>query len=204
MRLALILHSLVSLLDRVCQHQNLIAGNCSRRFNVAGTTNSTLGMLTGVETAGLVLAVLPLIISALESYKKGLGPIKTFLRNWKIELATLIRCLKDQRYHFKINIHRFLKSAAPDEDAFKLSDDHSAALQDIGIQKQVQEYLTVQGSLEFFNQTMNDYEKSMRAIIANLGHIQRGAAVSAFVLTARYLYSRAIMKLTRVAQQELQ
>jgi hypothetical protein len=32
-------------------------------------------MITGVETAGLVLAVLPLLIAALEDYKRGLKPI---------------------------------------------------------------------------------------------------------------------------------
>jgi hypothetical protein len=39
-------------------------------------------MLTGVETTGLVLAALPLFISAFEHYNDGLEPIKAF---WDID-----------------------------------------------------------------------------------------------------------------------
>jgi hypothetical protein len=42
-------------------------------------------MVTGVETAGLVLAVLPLPIAALEDYKRGLKPSRRFLA-WRLEL----------------------------------------------------------------------------------------------------------------------
>lgn len=35
-------------------------------------------MVTGVETVGLVLVVLPLFISALEHYNDSLDPIKAF------------------------------------------------------------------------------------------------------------------------------
>lgn len=37
-------------------------------------------MVTPVETAGLVLAALPLVIIAIENYRKGLDPIKDYLR----------------------------------------------------------------------------------------------------------------------------
>ncbi|KAI4253148.1 MAG: hypothetical protein LQ352_003858 [Teloschistes flavicans] len=37
-------------------------------------------MVTGVETAGLVLAALPLVISALQHYNEGLKPLKDFAR----------------------------------------------------------------------------------------------------------------------------
>jgi hypothetical protein len=43
-------------------------------------------MVTGVETAGLVLAAIPLIICALESYESAIGPTKAFFR-WKGHLA---------------------------------------------------------------------------------------------------------------------
>ena len=37
-------------------------------------------MVTPVETAGLVLATLPIVIVALEQYHKGLDPLKDYLR----------------------------------------------------------------------------------------------------------------------------
>lgn len=43
-------------------------------------------MVTGVETAGLVLATIPLIICALENYEGAIGPTKAFIR-WKGHLS---------------------------------------------------------------------------------------------------------------------
>lgn len=39
-------------------------------------------MLSGVETAGIILAVLPLFISAFEHYNDSLEPLKAF---WDID-----------------------------------------------------------------------------------------------------------------------
>jgi hypothetical protein len=43
-------------------------------------------MVTGVETAGLVLATIPLIICALENYESAIGPTKAFI-HWKGNLS---------------------------------------------------------------------------------------------------------------------
>ena len=137
-------------------------------------------MVTGIETAGLILAILPLIISALESYKKGLRPFKTFLRDWRIELENLIRCLKDQKVYFRINLHLFLKSAAPDENAEMLSEEYSVFLQDDRLKKQIDQYLFVKGASGFFSDTLGAYDASMKAIVAKLGHIERPATASPF------------------------
>ncbi len=45
-------------------------------------------MLTGIETAGLVLAVFPLLIAALDHYKAGLEPFRTY-SNYKLRLIEL-------------------------------------------------------------------------------------------------------------------
>ena len=47
-------------------------------------------MVTGIETAGLVLAVLPLIIQALSAYNSGL------------EKSGIILGLKQKRYKLKV------------------------------------------------------------------------------------------------------
>lgn len=46
-------------------------------------------MVTGVETAGLVLAAIPLIISALEHYEDLIEPTKAFI-HWRRHLTKLI------------------------------------------------------------------------------------------------------------------
>jgi hypothetical protein len=43
-------------------------------------------MVTGVETASLVLAVVPLIIYALDNYENAIGPTKAFIK-WKGNIA---------------------------------------------------------------------------------------------------------------------
>ncbi|KAL8996045.1 MAG: hypothetical protein Q9169_004357 [Polycauliona sp. 2 TL-2023] len=52
-------------------------------------------MITGVETAGLALAALPLVISALEHYNEGLKPFKDFFR-YKALIKELVNGLKLQ------------------------------------------------------------------------------------------------------------
>ncbi len=45
-------------------------------------------MLTGIETAGLILAIFPILVAALEHYKAGLEPIQTF-SHYKLRLVEL-------------------------------------------------------------------------------------------------------------------
>jgi hypothetical protein len=45
-------------------------------------------MLSGIETAAMVLAIFPLLIAALEHYKAGLEPLKTF-SHYKLRLIEL-------------------------------------------------------------------------------------------------------------------
>ena len=53
-------------------------------------------MLTGVEVTGVVLAVLPLVISALEHYSDGAKPLRDFFR-YKIVIRQLIIDLGTQQ-----------------------------------------------------------------------------------------------------------
>ena len=53
-------------------------------------------MVTGIETAGLVLAAFPLLISALEHYVSGIETIHRW-RRFKRELAKYVRRLETQR-----------------------------------------------------------------------------------------------------------
>lgn len=89
-------------------------------------------MLTGVETAGLVLAVLPLFISAFEHYNDGLEPIKAF---WDIDrlLPIQIRRLRNQHVHYEQTLRILLAQivdrneveemiAAPNSDIWKTPD----------------------------------------------------------------------------------
>lgn len=59
------------------------------RLNSKLRVTSQSKMVTGVETAGLVLGAIPLIISALENYENLAAPTKAFI-HWKRHLRKLI------------------------------------------------------------------------------------------------------------------
>ena len=64
-------------------------------------------MITGVETAGLVLAVFPLLISALEHYREGFEPLKDW---WKFqtEFVAFIHVIGEQSLLFDENLEELL------------------------------------------------------------------------------------------------
>ncbi|CZR60528.1 uncharacterized protein PAC_10424 [Phialocephala subalpina] len=72
-------------------------------------------MLTGVETAGLVLAVLPLLISALEHYKEGLEPVKLFL-DFHNQLPSQIHRLTYQHVQLELTLRLLLSDIVEGED----------------------------------------------------------------------------------------
>lgn len=56
--------------------------------------------MSGVEVAGLVLGVLPLVIAGLEAYNESLDPLRAFYR-WERELPHFIHKLRQQHVHFE-------------------------------------------------------------------------------------------------------
>jgi hypothetical protein len=64
-------------------------------------------MLTGIEVAGLVLAIFPLVINALEYYEDGLQPIKEWVR-FRGEFAAFMNALCRQKIFFRQNIEELL------------------------------------------------------------------------------------------------
>jgi hypothetical protein len=64
-------------------------------------------MITGVETAGLVLASFPLIISALEHYREGFEPIKDWWR-FRTDFISFIHVISGQSLLFDENLEELL------------------------------------------------------------------------------------------------
>jgi hypothetical protein len=70
-------------------------------------------MVTGVETAGLILGSIPLIISALEHYAEGIETIGKWWR-YKRELASLKRILGAEYDRFLNTLEELLAGIVPD------------------------------------------------------------------------------------------
>jgi hypothetical protein len=79
-------------------------------------------VLTGVEIAGLVLGAMPLVISALESYRKGLNPIHDYFR-YNSTLTTLCTRLKIQQVLYEDHLKRLLLSESSPAEIQALFDD---------------------------------------------------------------------------------
>jgi hypothetical protein len=83
-------------------------------------------MVTGIETVGVVLAVLPLLISAIEQYKDGLHPIKVFFQK-QYQLDRFYRALDEQKTFLRLSLVELYG-----QDMEKLSQEQIRALQDDG------------------------------------------------------------------------
>ena len=79
-------------------------------------------MVTGVETAGLVLASLPLLISALENYEDIVGPTKEFFR-WRKYKRKLLQELYTLRASYDQAILVLLKPIAEPGEANAMMED---------------------------------------------------------------------------------
>ncbi|KAI9764814.1 MAG: hypothetical protein M1839_005706 [Geoglossum umbratile] len=119
-------------------------------------------MLTGVETAGLVLAVLPLFISALEHYNDGLEPIKAF---WDIDhqLPIQIRRLRNQHVHFEQTLRILLAQLVEaDEVEEMIAAPNSGIWKTVEIQERLERRL--QESYNAYQDTVNHMEEIMKRI----------------------------------------
>lgn len=64
-------------------------------------------MITGIETAGLVLAVFPLLISALEHYREGFEPLKDWWK-FRTEFVGFAHIIGRQYLLFEENLEELL------------------------------------------------------------------------------------------------
>jgi len=110
-------------------------------------------MMSGIEVAGLALAALPLIISALEHYADGASRVKTWWR-YKSELEILRRVL-DTEFEIYRNICELLLSniAGPGKIEALLDDPGGPAWSDPDLEMEMKRLL--QTSFPGYIQTIN-------------------------------------------------
>ena len=68
-----------------------------------------------MEVAGLVIAVLPLMISALKQYTKARRGMRQFRRT-SLYLAHLIQALREQKFYLETDLEQLLRAAGLEED----------------------------------------------------------------------------------------
>jgi hypothetical protein len=131
-------------------------------------------MVTGVETAGLVLAVLPLIIQALSEYRSGLEKTafilgrKQNVQKYKNKIGKLVRRLGSLRTHFKQNLAKVVGRAAPGYWCGDLPEGFESDFWTGEIKTKLEVYLRNAGALESFQDVVHDIEDYLEDITQNL------------------------------------
>jgi hypothetical protein len=76
-----------------------------------------VAMVTGVETAGIILAILPLVVNQLDAYVQGLEVIKTFrTKRYRRELESYLTRLGTQQAIFLNTLEHLLEGVADSDD----------------------------------------------------------------------------------------
>ena len=145
--------------------------------------------MSGVEAAGLVLAVLPLLIEALSVYKKGLektGIIVGFKqKRYKAKVERLRLRLKGQSASLHLNLAKLLGRAAPSEDLRELPEDYNDVLWNGETREKIKAYLELGGTFEAFQDTLGLYEMCLQEIADNFDGILRPPKVSKIMTDPR-------------------
>ena len=145
--------------------------------------------MSGVEAAGLVLAVLPLLIEALSVYKKGLEKTGIVLdikqKRYKVKVERLRLRLKGQSASLHLNLAKLVGRAAPSEDHVKFSEDYNDVLWRGEIGEKIKAYLEPGGAFEAFQGTLSLYKMYLEEIAEKLVGILRPPRVSKIMTNPR-------------------
>jgi hypothetical protein len=79
-----------------------------------------VAMITGVEAAGIVIAILPLVVNQLDAYVQGLETIKTFrTKRYRRELESYLTRLGTQQAIFLNTLEHLLEDIADSDDEIR-------------------------------------------------------------------------------------
>ena len=135
-------------------------------------------IMSGIEVAGLVLGAIPIVISALQSYKAGQGPIASLKKRCG-PLLTLIDRLQDARCVFAVKLETLLLAAGiwiNNGQSLQNEDDCMRILMKKRVARKLKRYL--RSYFDNFLSVVRRYEICLKTIAAALVNIQRLPNVS--------------------------
>ncbi|CAO2649502.1 Nn.00g068870.m01.CDS01 [Neocucurbitaria sp. VM-36] len=121
--------------------------------------------MSGVEIAGLVLGVLPLLIQGIESYNEGLDPIKSFMR-WERELPQFIRKLRNQHVHYAQTIRILFEPITVEEELAQMMTEPGS--QELWKSKELALQNKLQESYQAYQSTIGNIERITKKIASKL------------------------------------
>ena len=141
--------------------------------------------MTGVEIAGLVLGALPVVISALQTYKAGQGPLASLTKSSAL-LDDLINRLQHARCVFSVKLETLLLAAGIWINGQSLQNEHNCIriLKKKRVARKLQKYLRF--SFNNFLSVVEGYESCLKRIAVELVNIQRIPNVSQITLPHKH------------------
>lgn len=125
-------------------------------------------MLTGVETAGLVLASFPLLISALEHYREGFESLKEWWK-FRTEFLAFVHDIGRQSVLFNENLEELLSPliTSDTEMSTLLEDPCGAAWRTPALEEKLKDRLPK--SYQSYRNTIDDMYEAMDILQRKLG-----------------------------------
>jgi hypothetical protein len=134
-------------------------------------------MVTGVETAGLILGSIPLIIEGLKTYQRGIKSVKRSVK-YDPSLRKLIRRIEGQKIFFEDNLQKLLSGASSElDDHFELGDDFFTGFSAGEVNEAVKNHLG-ERKQQYFHDLLDDFEIYFVKVGNVLDHVQKGGKVS--------------------------
>ena len=121
-------------------------------------------MVTGIETAAVVLAVLSLLIQALSAFKSGLektgiifGLTKDKQKKYKVKVERISIRLEWGRVNLHLDLLKLIGRAAPAEDITCLPEQYDDILWTGETAEKLKAYLQCGGTFDTFKNTLSIY-----------------------------------------------
>lgn len=134
-------------------------------------------MVTGVETAGLILGSIPLLIEGLKVYQKGVKSVKRSVK-YDISLRKLIRRIDGQKLFFEDNLQKLLQGAnSVSTHPIDIDDDLWTGLLSVAANQVVKDYLGDRKQ-QYFYDLLDEFECYFFRLANILDGVQRTAKVS--------------------------
>jgi hypothetical protein len=129
-------------------------------------------MVSGIEAAGLILAVFPLVISALEDYGGCVESMKDWVR-FKANYVVYLNSLNRQKIFFRQNIEDLLSSVVESgfDMARMLEDPDDAAWKASGLEDKLRMRLSRESEYECYMEIMFSFLSALKKLESKL-HIE--------------------------------
>lgn len=129
-------------------------------------------MLTGIEIVGVVLASLPLLISALEYYRKGVEPIQTWSR-YHHELKSLKKTINIERVKLLNSCENLLTQICPVYEVGQLVN-HPGGIEWKNKKLDLKLRRFLGASFDAFCDILQEFEENINELVAKLDVNSKG------------------------------